>query len=98
MKGATAEPPVASLDEMRASMDPQDQFRFVHLPGELRRNVYLQLWRGYLQPCNLAPWSAGSDLRLHIHTANWITTKLTHTPCARHPREPETNDPDDLRP
>ncbi|KAK4040647.1 hypothetical protein C8A01DRAFT_35300 [Parachaetomium inaequale] len=92
----TVEPRVASLDEMLATLDLQPHFRFFELPGELRRNIYLQIWRSYLEPCNLGSWSAGSILRLHIHTPNWKTTRLTHTPCARQPGEPETSDPNDF--
>ncbi len=83
----------ASLDEMRATAHHQDLSPFFNrLPLELRRKIYLEVWRAYLKPRRLSASHAGTDLRLHLYTPSSASTRLMHTRCTLHPDDPAQED------
>lgn len=86
----------ASVEELRASADPQRPSSFFSaLPLEIRLKIYHEVWRAYLQPQppNSSTPRSRSDLRLHLYTPSPASTRLMHTRCLlQHPDEPVQED------
>ncbi|KAL2015249.1 hypothetical protein VTK56DRAFT_5946 [Thermocarpiscus australiensis] len=79
--------------ELQSSADSQAPSAFfAELPLEIRRMIYLEVWRGYLKPRRLSPANPGSDLRLHIYADGSARGTLGHTRCKVHPGAPAQED------
>ncbi|KAK4237695.1 hypothetical protein C8A03DRAFT_34315 [Achaetomium macrosporum] len=80
-------------EEILRTTDQQDLSPFfTKLPLEIRRKIYLEVWRGYLKPRRLADSAPGSNLRVHIYTRSPSATSMCHTRCVVHPGEPVEED------
>ncbi|KAK3353732.1 hypothetical protein B0T25DRAFT_456652 [Lasiosphaeria hispida] len=85
--------------EMQQSASNQDDsIFFSRLPLELRRQIYREVWRGYLKSRRVSPSSPGSDLRLHIYTDGSGRGTLRHTQCKIHPGSPGQDDAQVIEP
>ncbi|KAK0719397.1 hypothetical protein B0H67DRAFT_681520 [Lasiosphaeris hirsuta] len=85
--------------EMQHSASNQDDsIFFSRLPLELRRQIYREVWRGYLKSRRVSPSSPGSDLRLHIYTDGSGRGTLRHTQCKIHPGAPGQDDAQVIEP
>ncbi len=82
----------ASVDELRATADPQIQSLMFSLPLEIRFKIYHEVWREYLKPRRVSPCHPGSDLRLHLYTPSSASTRLMHTRCTLHTADPAQED------
>ena len=82
----------ASVDELRATADPQTQAFIFNLPLEIRFKIYHEVWREYLKPRRVSPCHPGSDLRLHLYTPSSASTRLMHTRCILHSADPAQED------
>ena len=98
MHGASAVKTITRA-EMQQSADNQDaSIFFKKLPLELRRQIYREVWQGYLKSRRVSPSSPGSDLRLHIYTDSSGGGTFRHTQCKIHPGAPGQDDAQVIEP
>ncbi|KAK4152988.1 hypothetical protein C8A00DRAFT_15764 [Chaetomidium leptoderma] len=93
---------VTTIAEMWATADPQVLSRFLSdMPLEIRRKIYVQVWRDYLKPrpedmtCggSKTSWASGADMRMHIYTPTSANTGMAHARCILCPGAPSQVDP-----
>lgn len=79
--------------ELESSADSQALSAFfTKLPLEIRRMVYREVWRTYLQHRRVSPSGPASDMGLHIYTDGSVRGSLAHTRCMTHPEAPAKED------
>lgn len=81
--------PASPRVQRRPADDQQTSSLFSRLPLEIRRLIYLEVWRDYLHP----PGQAGApDLRLHLYNDGLEDGVLRHSPCLVHKGSPAEHD------
>ena len=103
--GSTGPSPDAKRDEhptithtqMQTTTDDQKTSAlFARLPLEIRRLIYLEVWRDYVRSCRQSGGddnaNSDSDLRLHLYTDSLKQGAFCHTTCLLHKGSPPEED------